>query len=197
MNNLLDPEQPEWKRLQIAHRAGDAKRYALVPAGEELKPTADHVKLEGSGTPLWLQEASMTDLDIADLVYAVDGIFSNRFNLFLEQRQSKFGPFTHISDAGDKLLKLRRSKPNKAVEFQGLLDDFAEQESFSSRAFEQWKPVEEARYRRDMQAHQIKFGRRDLSHLKGLLRDNDISIASHKDAVQALVIAAESWLRKS
>ena len=60
----------------------------------------------------------------------------HRLNNFLGD--TEYGPYDHVSEASRKLQHLQKKKPNKAAQLRQLLQDFAAQEGFRERAFDQW-----------------------------------------------------------
>lgn len=130
-------------------------------------------------------------MHIRDLMYYTNQYMAPALNASLARQGAPYGGFTFISDAAQKLQKLRVKSANRAAEFKGYLEAFAREEGFDVDAFDEWSKVVYAKERGDLAAHPLKLGGEDLCHLKQLAGDSASPIASYCHAVLALVTVAE------
>ncbi|PNW74208.1 hypothetical protein CHLRE_13g589550v5 [Chlamydomonas reinhardtii] len=139
---------------------------------------------------------SKIDLLIADLVYRVDEDLVKALNTFLLHEEAPFGGYYFVWDAAQELQRLTAKKSNKAAALKGFLGSFAQQYGFSVAAFEEWQEVMYAKNRRDHTGYPLETRTEDLTFLRGLMDKADSCIQPYKNAVFALVVAAEKMSLK-
>lgn len=188
----LPASDASWSQHGCRNDNGTSDVYQRVQSGMPLDPTIDHVVVDYSSD----DSASKEDMHIGDLVYHTNEAITDQLNRLLRERDAEFGPFFFVSDASLQLLQLQRKKSSKAwtkaTELRNYLEEVATSMGFKVEAFEQWGQVMKAKNRRDAASHPLKMRKEDLSFFKSLLAQPSSRITGYTQAVEALVVVAES-----